>query len=261
MLTGKSALVTGSTQGIGLAIATRLAAQGCNVMLNGLGHPDEIEANRKRVQKSARGICVLFDGADLADPAQVAGLVEHMIAAFGGVDILVNNAVVRHFAPIEQFKPEDWDRALAVNLSSAFHTTRLALPGMRERDFGRIVNMASIYGTRAVVNRADYVTTKTAMIGFTRAVALETAAQNITCNAICPGSSPTPSIEQRFADFMATANLPRAEAEKAFMGSRQPSGRFVSPDRIAGLVAFLCGPDGADTTGAAISIDGGWSAA
>jgi 3-hydroxybutyrate dehydrogenase len=132
---------------------------------------------------------------------------------------------------------------------------------MRQRDFGRIVNMASIFGTRAAVNRVDYVTTKTAMIGFTRAVALETAAQNITCNAVCPGSSPTPSIEQRFADFMATSNLSRAEAEKAFMGSRQPSGRFVSPDRIAGLVAFLCGPDGADTTGAAISIDGGWSAA
>ena len=261
MLTGKSALVTGSTQGIGLAIATRLSAQGCNVMLNGLGHPDEIEANRKRVQKGAPGIRVLFDGADLADPAEVERLVQSTVAQFGGIDILVNNAVVRHFAPIEQFKPQDWDRALAVNLSSAFHTTRLALPGMRERDFGRIVNMASIFGTRAVVNRVDYVTTKTAMIGFTRAVALETAAQNITCNAICPGSSPTPSIEQRFADFMATSNLPRAEAEKAFMGSRQPSGRFVSPDRIAGLVAFLCGPDGADTTGAAISIDGGWSAA
>jgi 3-hydroxybutyrate dehydrogenase len=261
MLTGKSALVTGSTQGIGLAIATRLAAQGCNVMLNGLGHPDEIEANRKRVQKGGRGIRVLFDGADLGDPAEVERLVQSTIAEFGGIDILVNNAVVRHFAPIEEFKPQDWDRALAVNLSSAFHTTRLALPGMRERDFGRIVNMASIFGTRAVVNRVDYVTTKTAMIGFTRAVALETAAQNITCNAICPGSSPTPSIEQRFADCMATSNLPRAEAEKAFMGSRQPSGRFVSADRIGGLVAFLCGPDGADTTGAAISIDGGWSAA
>jgi 3-hydroxybutyrate dehydrogenase len=260
MLTGKSALVTDSTQGIGLAIATRLAAQGCNVMLNGLGHPDEIEANRKRVQKAGHRVRVLFDGTDLADPAEVERLVQATIAKLGGIDILVNNAVVRHFAPIEEFKPQDWDRALAVNLSSAFHTTRLALPGMRQRDFGRIVNMASIFGTRAVVNRVDYVTTKTAMIGFTRAVALETAARNITCNAICPGSSPAPSIEQRFADFMATSNLPRDEAEKAFMGSRQPSGRFVSPDRIAGFVAFLCGTDGADT-GAAISIDGGWSAA
>jgi 3-hydroxybutyrate dehydrogenase len=260
MLRGKSALVTGSTQGIGLAIATRLAAEGCNVMLNGLGDATEIETKRKRLE-AALGVRVLYDGADLADPAEIERLVKSALAAFGGIDILVNNAVVRHFAPVEQFKPQDWDRALAVNLSSAFHTTRLALPGMRQRDFGRIVNMASIYGTRAVVNRVDYVTTKTAMIGFTRAVALETAAQNITCNAVCPGSSPTPAIEQRFADFRATSNLPRAEAEKAFMGSRQPSGRFVSPDRIAGLVAFLCGPDGADTTGAAISIDGGWSAA
>ncbi len=260
MLRGKSALVTGSTQGIGLAIATRLAAEGCDVMLNGLGDAAEIETKRKRLE-SALSVRVLYDGADLADPAEAERLVQSTLAELGGIDILVNNAVVRHFAPIEQFKPQDWDRALAVNLSSAFHTTRLALPGMRQRDFGRIVNMASIYSTRAVINRIDYVTTKTAMIGFTRAVALETAAQNITCNAICPGSSPTPSIEQRFADFMATSNLPRAEAEKAFMGSRQPSGRFVSPDRIAGLVAFLCGPDGADTTGAAISIDGGWSAA
>ncbi|MBN9088784.1 MAG: SDR family oxidoreductase [Reyranella sp.] len=258
MLTGKSALITGSTQGIGLAIATRLAAQGCNVMLNGLGHPDEIEANRKRVEQ-AGNVRALFDPADLADAGQVARLVERTIAAFGGIDILVNNAVVRYFAPIEQFKPEDWDHALAVNLSSAFHTTRLALPGMRQRDFGRIVNMASIYGLRAVVNRVDYVTTKTAMIGFTRAVALETAKQNITCNAICPGASPTPSIEQRFEAFMAKEKLPRAEAEKLFMGSRQPSGRFVAADRIGGLVAFLCGPDGADITGAAISIDGGWS--
>ena len=132
---------------------------------------------------------------------------------------------------------------------------------MRQRDFGRIVNIASIYGLRAVVNRVDYVTTKTALIGFTRAVALETAAQNITCNAICPGASPTPAIEQRLADFMAREKLPRDEAVKAFMGSRQPSGRFVSPERVAGLVAFLCGPDGADITGSAISIDGGWSAA
>jgi 3-hydroxybutyrate dehydrogenase len=260
MLTGKSALVTGSTQGIGLAIARRLAMQGCNVMLNGLGHPDEIEANRQQLEDT-HSVHVNYDSADLADPAQVQQLVEHTIAGFGGIDILVNNAVVRYFAPIEKFKPQDWDHALAVNLSSAFHTTRLALPGMRQRDFGRIVNMASIYGTRAAVNRVDYVTTKTAMIGFTRAVALETAGQNITCNAICPGSSPTPSIEQRFADFMAKENLSRAEAEKAFMGSRQPSGRFVSADRIGGLVAFLCGPDGVDITGAAISIDGGWSAA
>ena len=260
MLTGKSALVTGSTQGIGLAIATRLAAQGCNVMLNGLGKPDEIEANR-RVEQGAAGVRVLYRRcrSRRRRPGRAAGRAH-------------DRRVRRHRHPGEQrgrallradraVQAAGLGPALAVNLSSAFHTTRLALPGMRQRDFGRIVNMASIYGLRAVVNRVDYVTTKTAMIGFTRAVALETAGQNITCNALCPGSSPTPSIEQRFEAFMAKENLPRAEAEKVFMGSRQPSGRFVAADRIGGLVAFLCGPDGVDITGAAISIDGGWSTA
>ncbi len=260
MLKGKTALVTGSTQGLGLAIAERLAAEGCNVMLNGFGAADAIEGNRRKIEKD-HGVRALHHGADLADPKQIAALVEAAIAAFGGVDILVNNAVVRHFAPIEQFKPEDWDRALAVNLSSAFHTTRLVLPGMRQRNFGRIVNISSIFGLRGTVNRVDYVTTKTALIGFTRAVALEVAAQDITCNAICPGASPTPAIEQRLAEFMKKEGLAHDEAVKAFMSTRQPSGRFVQPHKVAGLAAFLCGPDGGDTTGSAISIDGGWNAA
>jgi len=198
------------------------------------------------------------DGVSLGigdDAALLAPRADHELAVT--TDTLIAG---RHFPAATSAYDIGW-KALAVNLSSAFHTTRLILPGMRQRDFGRIVNIASIFGLRAVVNRVDYVTTKTALIGFTRAVALETAAQNITCNAICPGSSPTPAIEQRLADFMAKENLPRDEAVKAFMGSRQPSGRFVSPERVAGLVAFLCGPDGGDTTGSAISIDGGWSAA
>ena len=172
----------------------------------------------------------------------------------------MNNAVVRHFSPLETFRPQDWDRALAVNLSSAFHASRLVLPGMRQRDFGRIVNVSSVYGLFATVNRIDYVTTKTALIGFTRAVALETAGQNITCNAICPGTVPTPNIEARLADEMAKSGLGRAEAERSFLASRQPSGRFVAPERVASLVALLCGEGGADITGAAIPIDGGWSA-
>jgi 3-hydroxybutyrate dehydrogenase len=260
MLKGKTALITGSTQGLGQAIAERLAAEGCNVMLNGFGEARAIEASQQKIEKD-HGVRALHHGADLGDPKQVAALVEATLSSFGGVDVLVNNAVVRHFAPIEQFKPEDWDRALAVNLSAAFHTTRLIVPGMRQRDFGRIVNIASIFGLRGTVNRVDYVTTKTALIGFTRAVALETASQNITCNAVCPGSSPTPAIEQRLADFMKKEGLARDEAVKAFMSSRQPSGRFVQPHKVAGLVAFLCGPDGSDTTGSAISIDGGWNAA
>jgi len=260
MLKGRTALVTGSTQGLGLAIAERLAAEGCNVMLNGFGNADAIERSRAKIEEE-HGVRALHHGADLADPAQVAALVEGALAAFGGVDILVNNAVVRHFAPIEQFKTEDWDWGLAVNLSAAFHTTRLVVPGMRQRNFGRIVNISSIFGLRGTVNRVDYVTTKTALIGFTRAVALETAAQNITCNAICPGSSSTPAIEQRLDAFMEKEGLERDEAVKAFMSTRQPSGRFVQPHKVAGLVAFLCGPDGVDTTGSAISIDGGWNAA
>jgi 3-hydroxybutyrate dehydrogenase len=202
----------------------------------------------------------LHHGADLGVPGEIAALVETAERTFGAVDIVINNAVVRHFAPLENFKVEEWDRALAVNLSAAFHTTRLVLPGMRQRDFGRIVNISSVYGLFGTVNRVDYVTTKTALIGFTRAVALEVAGQNITCNAICPGSTPTPAIEQRLAEFMAEKGLARDEAIRSFMASRQPSGRFVAMDGVASLAAFLCGPAGRDITGAALPIDGGWSA-
>ena len=260
MLNGKCALITGSTQGLGYAMAERLAAEGCHIMLNGFGDPAEIEARRRHIEDS-HSVRVLHHGADLAVPAQITDLVETADRAFGAIDIVINNAVVRHFAPLEDFKVEDWDRALAVNLSSAFHVTRLALPGMRRRDFGRIVNISSIYGQRGAVNRVDYVTTKTALIGFTRAVALEVAGQNITCNAICPGSSPTPAIEQRLAEFVArNEGLSRDDAVRSFMASRQPSGRFVAMEGVASLAAVLCGPAGRDITGAAIPIDGGWSA-
>jgi 3-hydroxybutyrate dehydrogenase len=259
MLKDKSALITGSTQGLGYAMAERLAAEGCNVMLNGFGHPDDIESRRRHLE-AAYGVRALHHGADLADPRQIEDLVETALGAFAGVDILINNAVVRHFAPLETFRTEDWDRALAVNLSAAFHATRLVLPGMRQRDFGRIVNISSVYGLFGTVNRVDYVTTKTALIGFTRAVALEAAGQNITCNAICPGTSPTPAIEQRLAAEMARDGLSREQAVKTFMASRQPTGRFVAMEGVAALAAFLCGPAAADMTGAAIPIDGGWSA-
>ena len=259
MLKGKCALITGSTQGLGYAMAERLAAEGCHVVLNGFGDPAEIEAKRRQLEDS-HGVRALHHGADLSVPDEIVDLVETAERAFGAVDIVINNAVVRHFSPLETFKVEEWDRALAVNLSSAFHVTRLALPGMRRRDFGRIVNISSVYGLFGTVNRIDYVTTKTALIGFTRAMALEVAGQNITCNAICPGSSPTPAIEQRLADFMAREGLARDDAVRAFMASRQPSGRFVAMAGVAALAAFLCGPAGRDITGAAIPIDGGWSA-
>jgi 3-hydroxybutyrate dehydrogenase len=259
MLKDKCALITGSTQGLGYAMANKLAAEGCNIVLNGFGDPVEIEQKRRQLETD-HGVRAVHHGADLAEPKQIVGLVETAQRAFGAVDILINNAVVRYFAPIETFRPEDWDRALAVNLSAAFHTTRLTLGGMRERNFGRIVNMASIYGQRAVVNRVDYITTKTALIGFTRAVALEVADRNITCNAICPGTSPSPNIEGRLAAVMAKEGVSRERAVEQFMASRQPSRRFVAMDSVAALAVFLCGPAGADITGAALPIDGGWSA-
>jgi 3-hydroxybutyrate dehydrogenase len=260
MLKGRCALITGSTQGLGLALAERLAAEGCNIVMNGFGEAAAIETSRRKLEVD-HGVRVIHHGADVADPEQIADLIGTARKVFGGVDVLINNAVVRYFSPIEAFKPADWDRALAVNLSAAFHTVRLALPGMRERDFGRIVNVASVYGLFATVNRVDYVTTKTALVGFTRAVALETARTNITCNAICPGTVPTPNIEGRLEAERAKTGLSRTEAERAFLASRQPSGKFVAPERVAALVALLCGPAGADITGSAIPIDGGWSAA
>src|SRR6185503_11321180 len=235
MLKGRCALITGSTQGLGYAMAERLAVEGCNIVMNGFGEKDEIESRRRKLE--THGVQAIHHGADVADAQQIADLVATAQRTFGGVDVLINNAVVRYFSPIEAFKPEDWDRALAVNLSSAFHTVRLALPGMRERDFGRIVNVASVYSLFATVNRVDYVTTKTALIGFTRAIALETARTNITCNAICPGTIPTPNIEGRLEAERSKSGQSREEAERAFLATRQPSGKFVAPDRVAALVA------------------------
>ena len=223
MSKGRCASITGSTQGLGYAMAEQLAAEGCNIVMNGFGEKVEIESRRRKLER-AHGVRAIHHGADVADAGQIADLVATTRKTFGTVDVLINNAVVRSFSPIEEFKPEDWDRALAVNLSAAFHTVRLALPGMRERDFGRIINVASVYGLFATVNRVDYVMTKTALIGFTRAIALETARTNITCNAICPGTTPMPNIEGRLEADRAKSGQSREEAERTFLAMRQPSG-------------------------------------
>jgi 3-hydroxybutyrate dehydrogenase len=259
MLEGRRALVTGSTQGLGYATAEALAAAGCDIVLSGLGDEDEIEDKRRRIEKT-HGVRALYHGADLVRPAEIAALVAAAEATFGGVDILVNNAVVRHFARVEAFPPAAWDEALAVNLSAAFHATRLVLPGMRARNFGRIVNVSSVFGLFGTVDRVAYVTTKTALIGLTRAVALENVDRDVTCNAICPGSARTPSIEGRIADLMAGDGLSEELAVKKFLAARQPGGRFVSLQSLAALIHFLCGPSGADITGAALPMDAGWSA-
>lgn len=252
------AVVTGSTGGLGLAIALRLAQDGWNIVLTGLDRSAEAEEALRRMREE---FCVdaQLHTADLADPDAIAGLVGVAEETFGGVGILVNNAVVRHFAPVEAFPVDRWDLALAVNLSAAFHAIRLALPGMRARGWGRIVNVSSIYGQIGALNRVDYVTTKTALLGLTRAVALETADADITCNAVCPGTLPTPAILDRIAGLAASGGIPVEEATRAYLRDRQPGGRFIEMETVASLVSFLCGPGGRDISGATLPVDRGWS--
>lgn len=258
MLHGKSALITGSLGGIGFATAKALAGLGCNVMLNGFAPQETIDARLADLR--AVGGQAEYHPADLREPAQIEALVQATATAFGGPDILVNNAVVRFFGLVENFAPAHWDEALAVNLSAPFHAIRLALPGMKARNWGRIVNMASIYGMFATAERIDYITTKTALIGLTRAVALEVARTGITCNAVCPGTVLTPAIERRLQNEMQREGTTFAEAEEQFLAIRQPSRRFVPDENVAGLIAFLCGPHAADINGAAMPIDGAWAA-
>jgi len=256
---GKCALITGSTSGLGAAVAARLAQEGCSIVLNGFGARSEIEAQRRELEET-HGVRALYHDADLAHPSEIGKLMEAATETFGGVDILVNNAVVRHFAPVHEFPVAVWDRSIAVNISSAFHTIRFALPGMLERNWGRIINMSSIYGLIGATNRVDYVTSKTALIGMTRAVALECAQSGITCNAVCPGSALTPAIEERVQAIMTNEGLAHAAAVDKFLAGKQPSGKFVETQNVAALVAFLCGDAGRDINGAAIPIDAGWSA-
>ncbi|HBK05361.1 MAG TPA: beta-D-hydroxybutyrate dehydrogenase [Acetobacteraceae bacterium] len=258
MLTSKSALITGSLGGIGFATAKALAALGCDITLNGFAARDVIDARLNELREM--GVRARYHPADLRIPVQIADMVASTQQEHGGLDILVNNAVVRYFGAIENFAPEHWNEALAVNLSAPFHTIRLALPGMKAKNWGRIVNMASIYGRFATVNRIDYITTKTALIGLTRGVALEVARTDITCNAICPGTVLTPAIDWRLRQEMQRDGTSFEEAEANFLGIRQPSRKFVKDENVAGLIAFLCGPHGDDINGADLPIDGAWTA-
>jgi 3-hydroxybutyrate dehydrogenase len=258
-LAGRCALITGSVQGLGLAAAERFAAAGCHVVLNGLAPPDQIAPIRTGIEERHH-VRTLYCGTDLRNPAEIVRMVSAATEAFGAVDILVNNAVVRHAAPVEELPVASWDEGIAVNLSAAFHTIRLAVPGMKERNWGRIINVSSVYGLRGARNRVGYVTTKTALIGMTRSVALEMLGHNITCNAVCPGTTETPVHDATIQDMMAHDGLTRAEAERRFLAGKQPTGRFIAADRIAAMMIFLCGPDGSDITGAVLPIDGGWSA-
>ena len=261
MLKGKTALVTGSTRGIGAAAAAALAAEGCNVMLNGFGDDAEIEKQRASLAHD-HGVGVAYCDADLADVPQIRHLVSQTTEHLGPPDILVNNAVIRYFASIDEFAPEEWDHALAVNLSAPFHLIRLVLPGMRRRHWGRIVNISSVLGLGARSGRVDYVTTKTGLIGLTRAVAAETrAAGNITCNAICPGAVLTPNTEVKIAELAEAEGLSPEEARSEYLSRRDQPTDFIDPARVARLIRFLCKDESFDMNGAAIPIDNARSAA
>jgi 3-hydroxybutyrate dehydrogenase len=256
----RSALVTGSSGGLGYAIAECLAAAGHDVVLHGIEEPKTVEPARNALQ-SRHGARVAYCQADLSELAGVERLMAFAREALGDPDVVVNNAVVRHFAPIEQFSDADWQRSLAVNLTAPLHLIRMALPAMRAKDFGRIINLTSHYGQRGARDRVDYVTTKTGIIGLTRAVAIETVGAGITCNAVSPGTLPTPAIMSRIDAMASSRGISREEATRQYLKERQPSGRFVALEDVGAMVAFLCGAAGRDITGTVVPIDGGWSAA
>jgi len=259
MLKGKSAVVTGSTSGIGLGIAAGLAEAGANVVLNGLGDAQEIEANRARLAAD-HGVEVRYDGADMSDPDQIAAMMENAGKDFGGVDIVVNNAGIQNVAPIEEFPTAKWDAILAINLSSAFHTIRGAVPGMKQKGWGRIINVASAHGLVASPFKSAYVSAKHGMLGLTKTVALEVAEHGITANAICPGYVHTPLVDGQIDDTAKARGIPRDTVVREVMLEPQPTKRFVEIDEVAALAVFLCSDGAASITGTSLSIDGGWTA-
>ncbi len=261
-LAGKVALVTGSTSGIGEGIARALAGAGCNVILNGFGDAARIEQLRAGLAEE-HGVRVGFHPADLTRPTEIGAMMAHAAAEFGGgggVDILVNNAGVQFVSPVEDFPAERWETILALNLSSAFYTTKAALPGMRARGWGRIVNLASAHGLVASPFKSAYVAAKHGLVGFTKTVALETAPAGITCNAICPGYVHTPLVEGQIEEQARVHGIPREEVVRHVLLAKQPTKRFVTVGEIAALALFLCSAAGASVTGAALAIDGGWTA-
>jgi 3-hydroxybutyrate dehydrogenase len=259
LLEGRSAIITGSTSGIGLGIARSLAAEGANVLLNGFGDPREIEALRQRLGDE-RGVDVVFSGADIAKPADVYQMIAEATRAFGAVDVLVNNAGIQHTAPIEDFPDERWDEIVAINLSSNFHAIKAVLPHMRKRNWGRIINVASTHGLVASQSKIAYVAAKHGVVGLTKVVALETATTGITCNAICPGWVLTPLVQKQIDNIAAREQLSGDLATARLLGAKQPSLAFATPEQIGALAVFLCSEAAAQIRGAALPVDGGWLA-
>ena len=254
---GKTAIVTGSTSGIGLGIALGLARQGVNIVTNGLGTADDNATAIAAVK--AEGVKVAFDPANMLRPAEIAEMVAKAERDFGSVDIIVNNAGIQHVSPVEEFPIEKWDAIIAINLTSAFHTVRAAVPGMKSRKWGRIINICSAHSLRASPFKAAYVAAKHGLAGFTKTVALELAEHGVTSNAISPGFVWTPLVEKQIPDLAKSENITEAQAKKQVL-SRQPTGQFVTVEQVAALAVFLAGEDAASITGANYSIDGGWTA-
>ncbi len=257
-LSGKRALVTGSTSGIGKGVAAELAKAGCSIMLNGFGEAEEIAAQIGELSE-LHGVTVCHHGADMARPAEIETCITETVEAFGGIDILINNAGVQVVSPLEDFPPEEWDRVIAINLSHAFHTTRLALPHMRKSGWGRIVNMSSAHGLVGNLHRAAYISAKHGLMGLTKVTALETAIENITCNAICPGMVKTPMVDRLVENYGSEHGLEYDRAAQAIMAVKQPSLSLVMPEDVGVLAVFLCSDAAAQITGAALPIDGGWT--
>lgn len=259
MLAGKTALVTGSTGGIGLGIATALARAGANVVLNGLGNADEIERVRAALA-AEHGVTVRFLGADLARPAEIAAMMGVTLEEFGAIDILVNNAGIQHVAPVDEFPVEKWDAILAINLTASFHTVRAALPAMKARRWGRIVNIASAHALVASPYKSAYVAAKHGIAGFTKTVALEVATLGITMNAICPGYVRTPLVEKQIPDTAKARGLTPQQVIDDVLLHAQPTKQFVTVEQVAALAAFLASDAAASMTGAVLPLDGGWTA-
>ena len=259
MLNGKTALVTGSTSGIGLGIANQLAAHGANVILNGFGDVDAPKAEVLAAGK-AHGVRVGYHGADMSKPAEIEAMMAYATAEFGGVDILVNNAGIQHVANVENFPVEKWDAILAINLSSAFHTMRLAVPAMRTKNWGRIINLASAHGLVASAGKSAYVAAKHGLVGLTKAVALETATTGVTVNAICPGWVLTPLVQKQIEAKAEREGVSVEEAQRGLLGEKQPSLQFVTPAQLGDLAVFMCSSAGDNVRGVAWNMDGGWLA-
>ena len=255
MLQGKTALVTGSTSGIGLGIAQALAQQGANIILNGFG---DVEGPKAAITKS--GVRVGYHGADMGKPAEIDAMMQYAAKEFGRVDILVNNAGIQHVARIEAFPPERWDAIIAINLSSAFHATRLALPAMLAANWGRIINIASVHGLVASAEKSAYVAAKHGLVGLTKVTALENATSGVTCNAICPGWVLTPLVQKQVDARATEKGVDNVEATRQILGEKEPSMQFTSPEELGQLAIFFCSPAGNNVRGVAWNMDGGWVA-